>query len=228
MATLSPQQIGTADASVAARVVEQLRWRYATKKFDPTRKIPAPLWQALESALVLSPSSFGLQPWRFIVVNDPAVRQQLRAASWNQPQITDASHMVVFAIKKDLNASDVERFTRRIAEVRGVSVESLDQYKQVMLGFVGQAGKGLDINAWSARQVYLALGVFLTTAAVLGIDACPMEGIDPDAYDKILGLDRQAHHAVAVATAGYRAADDAYAKLPKVRYAPEDVIVHVG
>lgn len=212
----------------ADALVEQLKWRYAVKQFDPSRKIQAEQWQALESALVLSPSSFGLQPWRFIVVNDPAVRERLRVASWNQAQVVEASHLVVFTIKKDLNTADVERFVRRIAQVRGVSAESLSHYKQMMLDFVAQAGKGLDINAWSAQQLYIAMGVFMTTAAVLGIDTCPMEGIEPAAYDKILGLNSQGYHTLAAAAAGYRAADDKAARLAKVRYEADEVITRVG
>ena len=208
-------------------LVEKLKWRYAVKKFDPSRKIPAEQWQALESALILSPSSFGLQPWRFIVVDDPAVRRRLQAASWNQSQVVEASRLVVFAIKKDLNAADVERFVRRIVQVRGVSAESLNSYKQMMLDFVAKAGKGFDINAWSAQQLYIAMGVFMTAAAVLGIDTCPMEGIEPAAYDKILGLAPQGYHTLACVTAGYRAADDKSAKLAKVRYEADEIIIRV-
>lgn len=212
----------------ADALVEQLKWRYAVKKFDPSRKIPAEQWQALESALLLSPSSFGLQPWRFIVVNDPAVRERLRAASWNQSQVVEASHLVVFAIKKDLNATDVERFVRRIVQVRGVSAESLSSYKQMMLDFVAQAGRGFNINAWSAQQLYIAMGVFMTAAAMLGIDTCPMEGIEPDVYDRILSLAPQGFCALAAAAAGYRAADDKAARLAKVRYEADEVITRVG
>ena len=208
-------------------LVTKLKWRYAVKKFDPSRKIPAEQWQALESALILSPSSYGLQPWRFIVVNDPAIRERLRAASWNQAQVVEASHTVVFAIKKDLNASDVGRFVRRIAQVRGMSVESLNSYKQMMLDFVAKAGKGFDINAWSAQQLYIAIGVFMTAAAVLGIDTCPMEGIEPNAYDRILGLGSQGYHTLACAAAGYRAVDDKSARLAKVRYETDEVIIRV-
>ncbi len=208
------------------RLVQQLRWRYATKKFDPTRKIPADVWHALEEALVLSPSSFGLQPWKFIVITDPALRQRLRAASWNQAQVVEASHLVAFAHRQDLNVADVERYVRQIAVARKVPEASLDGYKQIMVGFVQKAGHGLDINAWAAHQVYLALGTFLTAAAVLGVDTCPMEGIDPAQYDEILGLTAQGYHALCAATAGYRAADDPYAHAAKVRYSLEEVIIH--
>jgi len=209
-------------------LLEQLRWRYAAKKFDPMKKIPSETWEALEETLVLAPSSYGLQPWKFFVVTDPALRAQLKSASWNQSQIVDASHLVVFAIKKDLNAADVEHFVKRIVEVRGAPEASLSSYKKIMTDFVGRAGKGFDINAWAADQVYIALGTFLTAAAVLGVDACPMEGFDPARYDEILGLPQLGYHATVVATAGYRALDDAYANIPKVRYKKEEVVAHIG
>ena len=205
-------------------LLDQLNWRYATKKFDPAKQIPDETWNALEQALVLTPSSFGLQPWKFIVVKDKVVREKLKKASWNQNQITDASHLVVFAQKKDLNAADIEHFIQRIAAVRHVPLPSLNGYKQIMLDFAGKAGRGVGLNEWAGRQVYLALGNFLTCAALLGIDACPMEGIAPDKYDAILGLGKQGWHTRCVAAAGYRAADDSYAALAKVRFPKEEVI----
>ena len=209
-------------------LVRQLGWRYATKKFDPARKIPAEYWNALEQALVLTPSSFGLQPWKFIVVSDPVLRERLKPASWNQSQVVDASHLVAFAYKKDLSPADVDRYTRHIAAVRGVPERSLESYKQRMVSFVGRAGQGLDINAWATCQLYIALGTFLTAAALLGIDACPMEGIEPQKYDQILDLGPLGYKTAFVATAGYRAEDDAYARLDKVRYPSSEVLLHRG
>jgi nitroreductase len=207
-------------------LVRQLNWRYATKRFNPARKIQPPDWRTLEQALVLSPSSFGLQPWRFLVVTDPEVRAKLRAAAYNQPQVTDASHLVVFAVKKDLGPDDIDRFIARVAEVRGVPPDTLAGYRNMLLGAVNRPQE--QVTAWAARQAYIALGTFLTTAALLEIDACPMEGFDPAQFDEILGLDAQGYTSVVIATAGYRAEDDANAKLPKVRFAPEDVIVSVA
>ncbi len=207
-------------------LVRQLRWRYATKKFDPARKIPAELWNALEQALVLTPSSFGLQPWRFIIVSDPVLRERLKPASWNQPQVVDASHLVVFTYKKDLNPADVDRYVNSIVTARGVPEKSLESYKQRMVSFVSRAGKGFDIDAWATCQLYIALGTFLTAAALLGIDACPMEGIEPEKYDQILELGPLGYRTAFVATAGYRAADDPNAKLAKVRYPSGEVILH--
>lgn len=204
-------------------LLAQLNWRYATKKFDPARKIGDADWAALEQALVLAPSSYGLQPWKFINITDPALRQSLRGASWNQSQITDASHLVVFARRSAVTAEHVERYVRRIMEVRGAPAEALADFKNMMLGTVNSLSP--DANAqWSTRQVYIALGFFLAAAATLGIDACPMEGFDAPQYDRILGLERQGLNAVVVATAGYRAGDDWLAGLKKVRFRHDDVI----
>jgi nitroreductase len=203
-------------------LLRQLQWRYAVKKFNSSLKISSELWQTLEDALVLSPSSFGLQPWKFFVVKNPEVRKKLQAVAWNQSQIVDASHLVVFAAKKNLNADDVRRFISLTADVRGVSKESLAPYQGMMEGFA--AKPPMDINEWAARQVYIALGNFLTSAALLGVDACPMEGLDRAKFDEILGLDKKGYATAVIATAGYRATDDKYADAPKVRYPKSQVI----
>jgi nitroreductase len=202
--------------------LERLNWRYATKQFDPHRKISPEDWAALESALVLSPSSFGLQPWKFIVVSDPALRERLVAVSWGQRQVAEASHLVVFAAK-NLAEQDMDAYLARIAEVRGVTVPSLASFRKMMTDSII---KGMDAAArktWAERQVYLALGTFLTSAAVMGIDACPMEGIEPEKYDQFLGLAKQGLNTVVVATAGFRHPADKYASLKKVRFPKEQV-----
>ena len=208
-------------------LLNQLRWRYATKQFDPARKISAADWKTLEETLVLTPSSFGLQPWRFIIVTDQATKEKLLPASWQQRQVADASHVVVFAIKKNVGVAEVDRYLARIAEVRGVRVNSLNGFREVLTGFLAQPDDAFDANEWASRQVYIALGNFLTSAALLGIDTCPMEGIQPARYDEVLGQAEQGYQTVVVAAAGYRAAEDKYATLPKVRFAPEEVITHV-
>jgi nitroreductase len=208
-------------------VTDALQWRYATKKFDPSRKIPAETWAALERALVLAPSSFGIQPWRFIVVTDPATREKLSAASWGQRQPLDCSHFVVFAGRKGYDARDLEHFIERTAEVRGVTKESLKAYSDIIAGSAEKARQGGYLDAWLARQVYIALGQFMASAALLGVDTCPMEGIDPAGYDKILGLAGLGYTALCAGAAGYRAADDKYASAPKVRFRAEEVILHV-
>ena len=209
------------------QLIGQLNWRYATKQFDPQRKISPQDWASLEEALVLTPSSYGLQPWKIIVVTDQPTREKLLVASWGQRQIADASHLVVFAIKKDLGEQDVDDYLDRIMKVRGAPRETLASYRD---SIVGHIVKGMDETArraWASKQVYIALGNFLTSAALLGIDACPMEGIEPAKYDKILGLDKQGLSAVVVAAAGYRSDTDAYAEKRKVRFPKEEVFLQV-
>ena len=208
-------------------LVNQLRWRYAIKKFDPTRKISERDWHTLEEALVLTPSSYGLQPWKFIVVTNPRIREQLVHASWGQRQVADASHLVVFAIKKDLSASDVDHYLKHLARVRGVSLDSLSGFRNMMLDFVAQPKGEFDINAWAARQVYIALGNFIAAASLLAVDTCPMEGFESARYDEVLGLDKQGYSAVVLCAAGYRATDDPYATQPKVRFPLNEVIARV-
>jgi nitroreductase len=208
-------------------VTEALQWRYATKKFDASRRIPAGTWAALERALVLAPSSFGLQPWRFIVVTDPDTRERLSAASWAQRQPLDCSHFVVFAGRRDYDAGDLEHFIERTAEVRGVAKASLKGYADIIAGSTERARQGGYLDSWMARQVYIALGQFMASAALLGIDTCPMEGIDPAEYDRILGLTAMGYTALCAGAAGYRAADDKYAAAPKVRFRDEEVVLHV-
>lgn len=209
-----------------ATALAALNWRYAVKKFDKTKKIPADTWAALEQALVLSPSSYGLQPWKFFVVETPATREQLLPHSWGQKQIVDASHLVVFAVKKDVGPADAERLVARSSAVRGIPPATLDGYKNMMVGSLTRSSAP-EIDAWMSRQVFIALGVFLTTAAMLGVDACPMEGFVPEKYDEILGLTAKGYAARVAATAGYRAADDAYAALAKVRFPAEEVVARV-
>ncbi len=209
-------------------LLQQLRWRYAVKRFDPTRKISAEDWQTLEHALVLTPSSFGLQPWRFVVITDQAIKDQLVPISWGQRQVAEASHVVVFTARKPLTEADVDRYVVRTAEVRGVAAESLAGFKKMMMGSLVPPPPEFDIHHWAALQAYIALGNFMTSAAMLGIDTCPMEGIVPAKYDELLGLPREGLGTVVVAVAGYRAPDDKYAVLPKVRFKVEDVVHTIG
>lgn len=208
-------------------LLAQLHWRYATKRFDPEARVDPSTWHALEQSLVLAPSSFGLQPWHFLVVTDPATREKLRTVSWNQPQITECSHLVVFAYRRGLGPGDVARFVERVAAVRRVPRESLAEHEQRMAAHVRRPAP-FDVDEWSRRQLYIALGTFLTSAALLGVDACPMEGIEPAKYDALLGLDTRGYATACVAAAGRRAPDDRYASLAKVRFEASEVVGHVG
>jgi nitroreductase len=209
------------------QLIDQLNWRYATKQYDATRKISAADWATLEEALVLSPSSYGLQPWTFVVVDDPAVRAQLLLASYGQPQVADASHLVVFATKANLSEADVDAHIRRSANVRGVPADSLSGLRTMVLRSVVHGLTEAERRSWAVNQTYIALGNLMTSAALLGIDATPMEGIERGRYDDILALKPRGLTTSVIAALGYRAAGDKYASAPKVRFAREDVVQHV-
>ncbi|MFN0118441.1 MAG: NAD(P)H-dependent oxidoreductase [Elusimicrobiota bacterium] len=206
------------------QLLQQLNWRYATKFFDATKKIPQDVWNTIENALVLSPSSYGLQPWKFFVINDGETRKRLLPFTWGQKQVVDASHYIVLAIKKDLSEVDVDKFINRIVEVRGGSFEILKPYRNIIVGDLVKGPRNKVINEWAARQVYIALGNLMTSAALLGVDACPIEGFVPVEYDKILGLPEMGYNAVVCCALGYRSESDKYASAPKVRFEKQDVI----
>ena len=206
-------------------VVSQLEWRFATKKFDPARKIPDDVWAALESALVLSPSSFGLQPWKFMVVTSQAIKDQLPPLSWNQQQTKDASHVVVIAAKTGIDAEYIDRYIARTSEVTGAPVAALGGFRGMMMGTLVPAK--FDVSVWAAKQAYIALGQLMAAAAMLGIDTCPMEGFVPPKYDELLGLGAKGLTAVLVCPVGYRMADDPYAPRKKVRFPASEMVEHV-
>lgn len=197
-------------------ILNKLEWRYAVKKFDPAKKLSAAQLDKLLAATRLSASSYGLQPYKILVVENPAVREQLKAVSNNQSQITDASHLILFARYTDLNEGHVDDYMNNIAETRNIDPAQLAGFSGVMKGTVNRLGA--EGNAvWSSKQAYIALGTLLTAAAVESIDACPMEGFDAAGYDNILGLKEKGLAAVVMAVIGFRAPDDVMQHAKKVR-----------
>lgn len=209
----------------AEQWLKSLEWRYATKRFDPSRRIDHATWHAVEQSLVLTPSSFGLQPWKFIVITSQEIKDQLPSISWGQSQPKDCSHMVVFASLKELDADYVDRFLQDTARTRSVSLENLNGYRKVILSFA-EATRGMH-GVWSAHQAYIALGQLMATAAALGIDACPMEGIEPAKYDRLLGLEESPYATRVACALGYRHEEDGYARNAKVRFDPSQVITRM-
>ncbi len=209
------------------QLLDQLNWRYATKQFDRSRKISPQDWAILEEALVLTPSGVGLQPWQFFVIDDPKVRAELLLASYGQPQVVDASHLVVFAAKANFAEADVDAHVRRMADVRGLPVESLAGLRNMGVQSVVQGMNETERRSWATNQTYIALGNLLTSAALLGIDACPMEGIERSRYDDILDLKTKGLRTTMIATLGYRLPTDKYATTPKVRFPREQIVHHV-
>ena len=213
MSSINPQQL-----------LDALEWRYATKVFDATKKIPDVVWSALEKSLVLTPTSYGLQPYKFLVVNNPATRAELLAHSWKQRQVVDASHFVVLTARTRMTEADVDKLISRISLVRSIPVESLNACRSMMLNDVVHGPRGKSAREWATRQTYIALGNLMTCAAVLGVDACPMEGLVPAEYDRILNLTDSGYATVVACALGYRAASDKYASLAKVRYETSDLV----
>jgi nitroreductase len=206
------------------KIIEQLNWRYAVKKFDAGRRIPDEDWNVLEHSLILAPSSYGLQPYKFIVVTDENLKRELTPAAYGQTQIADCSHLVVVAYKKVLTDADVEHYVDRIVEVRNAPRESFKDYEQTMKATAQKAVHEGTIETWNSRQAYLALGFLLETAALLEIDACPMEGFNPAEFNRILGLEED-YSAVVLCPLGYRDREnDWLANLPKVRFTKEELI----
>ncbi|MBF0491103.1 MAG: NAD(P)H-dependent oxidoreductase [Candidatus Omnitrophica bacterium] len=205
-------------------MINDLNWRYATKKFDYSKKVSKQDLEDLLEVLRLSPSSFGLQPWKFIVVKNEALRQEIRKNSWDQPQVTDASDLIVLCSLKTMDRDVVKKFINTIAETWKVSPESLAGYEQKMLGSI-KAKSPEEISNWMKRQVYIALGMLLSACAQKKIDACPMEGFIPKKVDEILGLEAQGLESVVMCPIGYRASDDSYAVLKKVRLDKSKVLI---
>ena len=207
-------------------VLAALHWRYATKKFDPVRKLTVGEWSKLEEALLLSASSYGMQPYRFINVTDVALKEQLLPAAYGQNQITECSHLVVFAARVDVTADDVNHYMERISEVRGVDREKLAGFEKVILGDVVNGPRHAVITEWCARQAYIALGNLMTVAALTAVDICPIEGFDTGKFDEILGLREKGLASKVLAAVGHRAHDDGAASLPKVRMPAQELIEH--
>jgi nitroreductase len=207
--------------------IDALKWRYATKQFDPTKKLSKEQYEIVTEALRLAPSSFGLQPWKFIEVTNPEVRAKLREAAWGQPQITDAANLFVLAVNKNVNDAYVDTYIADIAKTRGMKIEDLKGFEDSIKGSIASKGGVEGVIQWSSRQVYIALGTLLTTAAVEGIDACPMEGFDSKKFDEILGLEKLGLESRVLATVGFRSEGDKAASYKKVRSAKEDVFIEL-
>lgn len=206
-------------------LVENMNWRYAVKVFNPSKKVPQKELEEILEALRLSPSSFGLEPWKFLIINNKSVRAELRKNSWDQSKVTDASHLIVLCTRTDLNEAFIHAFIERVAQTRGISTEDLKGYQKMVLGAITGRPQQ-ELTEWSKKQVYLALGTLLTACAVKKIDACPMEGFDAAAYDKILDLNAKNLTATVVCAIGYRGEDD-YAKMKKTRFPKSQVFVEV-
>lgn len=204
-------------------VDKAIHWRYAVQKFDLKRKISDAEFEVLMEALRLTPSSYGLQPWKFIVVKNPEVREELKKASYFQAQVTEASHFVAIAYKGKMLEEDVNHYIQYISSERKVGLETLEKYKngilRDLLGF-----RGTVLDQWAINQTYIAMGFVLQAAAVMGIDTCPMEGLKAKEYDRLLGLEGTGYHTVTAIAFGYRDPECKMQAMAKIRFPKEHVI----
>ncbi len=206
-----------------SNIIDALNRRYATKAYDTTKKVSDEDLNTILEAMRLAPSSFGLQPRKFVVVTDEALRQTLRAASYDQPQITDASHLIVIMTKDTMTSADVDAYIQSMADTRGMPVEQLDGFKEYLNGAISRMDEA-GLKARNIKQTYIALGTGLTAAAELHIDATPMEGFDSATYTKELAID--GYSAAVLLPVGYRSSEDASANYKKARFSKDTVVIN--
>jgi len=203
-------------------VIEHRTWRYATKKFDATKKVSDEDLKTLIEATRLSASSYGLQPYHILVISNQETKEQLKPASWNQSQITDASHIIVFANATDFGEELVDDYVANVSQTRNIPEEGLRGYADFM------KSKLIDLpletkDSWTAKQAYIAFGNLMQAAAELKIDTCPMEGFESEKYNEILGLEDKNLNAAVVLAVGYRSEEDETQHYAKVRKSTEEL-----
>ena len=205
---------------------ENAKWRYATKKFDASKKVSAEDLATIKEAIRLSASSFGLQLYKVIVVENPEIREKLKEASWCQTQVVDASHLIIFANQTTVTEADVESYIQNIAITRNIPVDTLSGFSDYMKGTIKNMPDEIK-PIWTSKQTYIALSNLLNAAAELKIDVTPMEGFVPAQYNEILGLDKLNLNAALVAPIGYRHEEDATQHAAKVRKSNEELFITI-
>lgn len=203
-------------------LVPALEWRYATKKYDPAKQLSAEQVGDLLHTVQLAPSSYGLQPYQFITVADPAKLEQISRAAFGQPQITTASRILVVAVETNISEATVKAYIDKAASVRGTDRQNLEAREQ----FVNSKLSGLSPSQkieWAEKQAFLAVGILVSAAAEAGIDASPMEGFDRGQLDQILGFSEKNLQSTLLFALGYRSSDDEFARIPKVRKTTEEL-----
>lgn len=198
------------------KLIDNLKWRYAVKKFDKDKNIPEEELKKLMQAIQLAPSSYGLQLYKVLVIEDKEIREKLKQASWNQSQITDSSALIVFCNYNNVDHNHIDEYINLKCEKENKCYDDLKGYADFMKQKLNEMSDS-DRDAWTTRQTYIALGILLTACAELRIDACPMEGFEAEKYNEILGLTQQNLNASVIAAVGYRSESDNTQFLPKVR-----------
>lgn len=206
-------------------LLKNLQWRYATKKFNPSKKVSKNDLDKLKKAIQLSVSSYGLQLYKTLIIENQDIKNKLKPVSWNQSQITDASYLFVFCNYTEATHEAIDNFIKQTAEIRNLDIERLSGYGDFIKSKLAEKPQE-EKTSWLKSQTYLALGNLLNACAELKIDACPIEGFEPKAYNQILGLDKQRLNASVIAPIGYRKYDDNTIKQLKVRK-PMEILFNI-
>jgi len=206
--------------------IESLQWRYAVKKFDKNKTLSLSQINTLKEAFNLTATSYGLQPLKLVVVKNKSIQEELVLHSWNQPQVVDASHVLVICVPQKYTSQEVENYFKLVQEIRETPDAIVAPFKKFLTAEIEKKTQE-ELLTWNKNQAYLALGNLLTVCALEKIDACPMEGFVPEKYDEILGLTAQNLTSVLVLPVGFRAADDYMKDLKKVRKNIEDVVIEI-
>ncbi|HFS66667.1 MAG TPA: NAD(P)H-dependent oxidoreductase [Flavobacteriia bacterium] len=209
-----------------AKTIKQLKWRYAVKKFDASKKLSKTKLDRLKQAFNLTATSYGLQPIKMLVIKDKVLKEKLLEHAYYQQQITTASHLLVIAIDTDFTVKDVDNYFDLEKQIRGTSEEIIGKFRKQLKDSIQQKSKE-DVEQMAKNQAYIALGNLMTVCAYEKIDACPMEGFNPDKFDEILDLKKKNLKSVLLLPVGYRAEDDFMRKLRKVRKPIKDTIIEV-
>ena len=197
-------------------IIDSLNWRYATKKFDSTRKLSKSQINLLKKAFNLTASSYGLQPVKLIVISNQKIKNSLLKSSMNQLQVIQCSHLLIICIESNINKSYIESYFKRVIDIRKTDPQVLESFKESIINEFNDMSNTSIIN-WSINQAYLALGNLMTVCSVEGIDSCPMEGFLPEKYDEILDLKSKNLKSVLAMPVGYRSVNDQFSSFKKVR-----------
>ncbi|WP_339701849.1 NAD(P)H-dependent oxidoreductase [uncultured Marixanthomonas sp.] len=211
---------------MATDIIDRLKWRYATKKFNSEKILPKKTLEQLKEAFNLTATSYGLQPVTLVIVKDKEQRKKLLPHSWDQHQVVDASHLLVFCVEEKLSPEYIQKYFKRVKTIRNTPDDILKPFEEFLLDSFEEQSSD-EIRTWATNQAYLALGNLLTVCAATNIDACPMEGFNPTEYDRILGLKEKGLTSVLLLPVGYRDETDFMAKEKKVRKDMKDVIIEL-
>ncbi len=212
---------------MATNIIEQLQWRYATKKFDETKKLSKEKINLLKEAFNLTATSYGLQPLKLVVVSNAEIIQKLMPISYNQAQIGSASHILILCTETLVDSAYIKNYFDLVEKTRNTPREILSSFEEYLITSFSE--KTLeDIETWAAKQVYLVMGSLLTVCAMAEIDSCPIEGFEPEKYDEFLNLSKKGLRSVLVLEVGYRAEDDLFSDFKKVRKGVEEVVIEIN